>query len=229
MALDTTGFINALITKFGYKGEFETTAKYQQRLKDAAANQVFGGVGLDSLLAFKIEPEDGHLVATYNADKQLMDVTLPIYTEQVENDNPAIELKCTRSPATSYVATNSMGASVQVAQFTEENLRCNFRNIKHLIQKGEYTYDQVEFPIAAADAEREKASLAVLIIGKLSGKSDQGIDGLIIYQDRHQTPTVDLPYDVVRKNYCMRMDVQQVWVYDQDTGAVLWRKSASSK
>lgn len=54
-------------------------------------------------------------------------------------------------------------------------------------------------------------------------------DGYISYCGQSYAATFDMPYGTSRKFYSVRMDLQEVWVYDQDSGKVLLKQKVEKQ
>lgn len=71
-------------------------------------------------------------------------------------------------------------------------------------------------------ATSEGGKIGVLFIGK-PAEHKKG-DGYISYCGQSYGATFQFPYETYRKFYSVRIDLQEVWVYDQDSGRVLLKQ-----
>lgn len=71
----------------------------------------------------------------------------------------------------------------------------------------------------------EGGKIGVLFIGKPAEHSKG--DGYISFCGQSYSATFDMPYATVRDFYRVRLDLQEVWVYDQNSGKVLLKQKVS--
>lgn len=71
----------------------------------------------------------------------------------------------------------------------------------------------------------EGGKIGVLLIGKPREPDNRGARiprfGYVAYVGQGYRPTIDMPYETVRKYYGLRLNIQEVVVYDQDNGKIL--------
>jgi hypothetical protein len=74
--------------------------------------------------------------------------------------------------------------------------------------------------IGKLPAKPEGGKIGVLFIGKPTDFGDR-IGGYVAYVGKSYPATIDMPYQTVRKFYGLRLNLQEVVVYDQNSGKVL--------
>jgi hypothetical protein len=76
--------------------------------------------------------------------------------------------------------------------------------------------------ISKLSVKPESGKIGVLFIGK-PAEYNKG-DGYISYCGQSYAATFDMPYQTSRKFYSVRLKLQEIWAYDQDSGKVLLKK-----
>ena len=214
------------------KSEFETSSQYLERIASFQQAALFGSVKSDSYLAFidaKFAVDDdsderagsGFIFGHYDADKQLFDVTV-VGGQNLGKD--AIAIRTVKVGQRVYTATNAFGAKINVTAK-------DFLKYGLATEPGSWVFPEPHgsFPAfkrsIAMPPEKARVFLPharVLFVCKLSH------DHWSLNSHRVKAATFDSP-DVsnIEKSY-LHVKLEQIWVFDEPTGAVIRKFSSAS-
>jgi len=210
--VDVSRLLSAPMPAAPPKNEFETNAEYGERVRKAAAKLLPPGIGPDSMLAV-IHPASQFppkwrggtdtIKTSYNAETEAMTVKLDSWLF-------GLPLKRETKSTGRYVSQNGFGTKITVTKLTEhetwigidEGSKTNIHDLSFI------------FRVPRSDAQRVKSNLAILLLGQPSTP-------FFTKESTHQNPDMSNPVEVdgVRKSMQLRID--DVWVVDSSTGAVL--------
>jgi len=210
--IDVSRLLSAQMPATPRKSEFETNTEYGERVRKASASSLPHGIGPDSVLAV-IQPAsqfpplwrggNDTIETSYSPETEAMTVKL-------DNWLSCLPLKREVKPTGRYVAENGFGKKVTVTKLIE-------REICIGIDEGSKTkIDDLSFifQVPRTDARRVKSNLAILLLGQPSTP-------FFAEESSHKNPDMSDPVEVdsIRKSIQLRID--DVWIIDSSTGAVL--------
>lgn len=193
------------------KGEFETTAEYEQRSHHAVTG----------LYAFLLPTAK----STYDADNETMSVRIEtaVFHPGLGVEQEAGYLVDQRRVSErKYPASNAFGAHVIV---TESNLATSGVLPKVGPLSGGATF---EIKVARADAQRLKHDLQALAVVKFADEQkppfgEGPANGFSFVEAK-----IDSPSAINDMEFLLRADVIDLWVFDRSTGDVLAKHSDRS-
>jgi len=210
------------------KSEFETSAEFEQRKKNGQASQ-----HLPCELAFVVPPAFEDLSgwrATYDADGHVMVVSLQFMhlTFVLEPDKPDFNVlglshKGSRSE---YVGQNAYGATAEVSSYQGEayGLALPLNAWVSEVPSGTEglrhppSY-RVLIPMEPDYARNLKPNLGVLVVCSLRQSK------LLTWFSGHEA-TIDSPYEGYVTTKYLNAKIEQVWVFDSQSGQVIKKVTA---
>lgn len=152
------------------KDEFESSAKYVERIESVRGVRYFKDLQLDSTIAFKrkglVQPE-----MKYDADKEKITIDLSVRKNSAFalGSNPAVlnwdSIEITESKPRFYTGTNSFGASVRVEERRFRTCAIAFANERYGALGGAWIESE---GISADVARSAKNNLAIFYVGTLA-------------------------------------------------------------
>ncbi len=194
------------------KGEFETTAEYQQRAKRT----------FDGSYAFVLG--ERAVSATYDADQEVMQVVI-----RTDGFRPGVGVRDTENGYTveskktserEYIASNAFGASVNVTSTSYDTWG--------IIPRPGPLSGGATFAIKLArpEAQRTKSNLRAMVVGRIAREQEAPIstnsesNGLWFAEAK-----IDSPSEIHERQFLLRMELIDLWVFDTTTGAILAKHS----
>lgn len=197
------------------KNEFETTKQFQNRLAKEKKSTIIGLLDNKSIFAFTGEDNSYNLDLNYNADLQKLKLKLNL--NDVYGDfygNKSINLKTIRS-SRYYKATNGFGAKLDVEEVSITKYKLNTLNIKSFIKEGdENSLENISLTSDKAKNFKDSNALKLLFISKLS-------DPALHSDFTRIEPTINKPTDYMYLDYYINVNLQEIWLYDKNTGNIL--------
>lgn len=204
------------------KDEFESSAKYRERIASIQGVNFFKNLNLDSTLIFKrkglVNPW-----TEYNADTEKLTVDLSVRRSSAFaiGGNPALmdwdSIEISEAKPRFYTASNSFGVSVRVEERRFKTCAIAFSN-KHYGARGGAKIEAEG--ISPEVAKRAKNGVSVFYAGKLSAP-------YVGHVSEPSPPTIDSPVDVNWEGDALVFKLQQVIVADPKTGEILGREQVS--
>ena len=160
------------------KDEFETTAAYRERMAGQAARPLLGTLRIDKLFAFVLPASA--VKSTYDADDQVLSVSLPV---QNETDKLCVgwsflidDWKCkmfalveTPISSTSYIGENAFGVKRRVTKKQRLTIGLGFAPQQPLEIQDRYALAYVgKFAATPEAAVSMKSNLRAVVIGPLN-------------------------------------------------------------
>ena len=215
------------------KDEFETTAHYQQRMREAADATLKGNLKLSSIYAFRLRSRS--FLATYDADIQQMTVKVsssPVVTgssrdesysgASFDDSREEVELKSVDRGDQSYTGINGFGATAQVRLWVLDIYDIAFLRV----QKNEIINIPEDFSLkvdAKPEAARTlKPNLAVVALVSLDANSSYTAEFTNTSSATIQNPHAQR--NTSKLIFCKLVDL---WVFDERDGSVLSKFSTS--
>lgn len=222
----------------GKKDEFETTEQYQKRLEAEKDKPLFGTVAKDSILAFVVKAN-----SEYNADEQIMTVSLPttsVYNSIKKDDNKlGINIKYGANTTTTSSGQNAYGAKVDIEKThvqtyelaihnksylpTEKTLDerlkkslegSSLRNNNDFIERMKKTTYVHKMKLGTDQAREVKPNLGAIVLAIPT--SPYTSDGAILRE-----ATFKDPKEFFSQMYYLNVDIVQIWFYNKATGEIL--------
>jgi TonB family protein len=224
-----------LSRKFFQKNEFETTAKFNERVNNPVNIKLGGNLTAANTLVFVYKPfgnfvSDG-LSAEYNADKEILSVKILTnsFDGQAGNttDNrflayfgTAVKPSILKSDG-SYIGENSFGVKRNIQKFSGNSFSLVVANISDFF-KANYNSTpslETELNLPPAQARLVKNNLAVAYFMQLTSPY-YGID---ITESK---PTIDVPKDIKIYHEFLFGNVSEIWLFDAVSGIVYSKLNA---
>ncbi len=239
MGNDLRHICDALSSRIpSHKGEFETTAEYQARVRNAIAQPIIGNIKAGSDLAFVIpsplhnhldELYDVDLITAYDADHAKMTVLIhtamtfqpgdvqSLLDRPMDIHSVAIIWGANAPAYKSWSASNSFGASVKVVEqnYDAYGLAIDLERpwkqdkIATLITEG----GSVAFSVPVEEARFIKDRLKVLIVCRIKDNP------LMSGTDYHKA-TMTSPSETTARYKYLHITPVSLWVFDDETGKV---------
>ena len=216
------------------KEEFESSAEYETRLQVFASQPLLGKMSAGDEFAFvlglggeSVRGADatvyGKIQTSYDADAQVLTVTIPLDPLSDEDGNFydwASIWKREGVPLGSYVASNAFGVKAQVRRFNDLSTEILIDNSDWLEpdcskNPGDVTCNVT---VGSSVARSFAAHPRVLVIGKM-------LPPFISSQEDTSEPTVDTPSEIHHHYKLLHFRLDQLWVFDGQTGGVLHKYS----
>jgi len=204
------------------KGEFESSADFNQRQKTALESALIGQVHVSDILAFVIpvqkksysEPfyytydaDNGEALLTMSANRKTFNnIGSPNYSIQSERLRyDSYEIKSDSAPTEKYAASNAYGATVNVTKFDSTNY--TFATFG----SGGYS---LKVQMDAKRAASELPTLKALLLVKLR-------EPYAAYDYFHADPTRDTPTEIIEHTKSLVGDVLGVVFYSGRSGEIV--------
>lgn len=207
------------------KGEFETSAQFEARRKEAISRPYLGSLTVEDNLLLTSDITKGYGPVSYKYDADAQKATVKISVEEVSPNGiggdysalssalrdrlakvSRIELSSDATRRRDYTASNAMGASISVRE-------TNFEEVS--VGLGSIPFDSsAVFEISPSRAQELLPNIKILFEVKL-------IDPYLEYNYERKKPTFDSPSEITRSDRLIRADVKQVWLFSSSTGEVL--------
>ena len=207
------------------KDEFEATEKYKERIITAISieeNSCYTFTG-DILYDCK-----------YDADTQTL--TIPLWPSRKSEDIikggnnlklPFLKTNLENFQSSTYTGTNAFGATIKISKKRGDFYGIAVLNNEDLVM-GDSLLIIHNIPPNKDRVETLKKCINRLVIWK--PKRPEGSDKLIekdsIYE--YKRPTFDSPYDETFGGYWIFGEILEIWIYDKDSGKILWKKRIKS-
>jgi hypothetical protein len=236
--------------KAAVKGEFETTAAFDARVRAEASRPVLGPLTPGSTFAFVT----GELKSVYDADRESLRARLPLKRAWegygVETGRMAVSWDFDLLDKSTYTGTNAYGARVNVERSIAESYEIAFENHpqfpvervldehyvkmrdedpnrearERMVERGMGdVYEELKEPFIFADLKMDAAT-AMQVKPRLRALLVCRLaNPQVIESTTYGKPTYDHPKELMVKNYLLATEVLQIWFFDPATGRVLAR------
>jgi hypothetical protein len=183
------------------KGEFETTAEFEERQDKWMARPILGAVKPQSRIALSLSTQTApnQMKAAYDADGGLMTVEV---SRSYCGDAVGVEIFSNLKDQGSYIGSNAFGVKKVIKR----------TSITRYCLDG-VPLDPMQFAISRDKASQEKARLKVLVVGRLR-------EPYVKVVENYSSPTITSPYEVHSTSYVLILDVDEVWVFNGTTGQI---------
>jgi hypothetical protein len=216
------------------KGEFESSAEYESRLQVFASQPILGKTAAGDEFAFvlglggeSVRDADatvyGKIQTSYDADAQMLTVTIPLDPLSDQDGNFfdwASIWKRDGVPLGSYIGSNAFGVKAQVRRFNDLSTEILIANSDWLQSDCSKNPGDVTCSVSLGSsiARSFAAHPRVLVIGEL-------LPPFISSQEDTCEPTVDAPSEIHHHYKLLHFRLDQLWLFDGETGAVLRKYS----
>lgn len=212
------------------KSEFETTSAFEARRAGFAERQLYANVTPSGYLGFVVDEES--ILAPkfkYDADSQTLAVTLSGSTQRFTMDEgeptlDAVLIRRVLRDKDSYIGSNAFGAKVEVRRTYSDEYGVLFNRENWLFRWVSDTYSRKFTYLLAMtpdEARALKADAKLLLVCRLiqpwSRQKAHGHDA-----------TIDEPYETLVGDNYLQTIPEQLWIFNQSTGAVVRKLSESS-
>jgi hypothetical protein len=207
------------------KGEFETTAEYDQRIAKMTVTPVLGTLNYGSIYAFCVD--NSEIKSLYDPDKGILVVDIRFWSVYGEPDwkshppghrptQTALISKSKYRDEGKYVGTNAFGASAVVDAGSSVEYGIVFSNLDLFpVEKtAASTHFSVGLPIGPTAARAAKGSLRALAVCRLVSPYVKSTSGGI-------QPTLEQPTSFLRLSYYLETELLELWFYDMSSGVVV--------
>lgn len=204
------------------KDEFETTAAFEKRIREAETKPLFGSLTPRSRMAFIANEID----SKYDADTQILSVQIELsplpYFEgklQTASFTGVKVLKPSVEDLGIYKGQNAFGVTREVTKAKLNKYLFAFANDREFKAIENFLSGRFELPLPLEQAREAKANLRILFIVSLS----KPFMGSYI-DSRH--PKIDSPYDVETFTTFLTGRLEEIWFFNRKTGEVYKKVSA---
>jgi hypothetical protein len=209
---DLPGLFHAIesLERGDVKGEFETTAQFEERTKRDLSRPLLGDLSLNSLFAFQWDPSDVH----YDADAQELTATLHLEPMPHNATVGVVRYRLESGVVTSYEATNAYGVTAEVK-------RSNFTEYEIMFATPTGFPPEVVASIGLTpeQAKKQEAALTALLVCRL-------IPPFLGSATEYHEPTLQEPIESTFETHYLRVKILQVWFYNLEKGSILAQLSA---
>lgn len=231
---DPKKLYETLAEKIKEKDEFETTAAYEERIKRAATDPLFGQLVTQSAFAVSVNLGEGaksvsmSKAAKYDADKELLQVNIFVddgpYDASVDFADKAASLYtdvAEDKTLGTYTGENAYGAKREIVKRERWLYNILINDAKRFkIDTGD-TLDSLPWlinlkfivPMNVEIAKSAKPNLRMLVIFNLSPPYTKN-------ETSYSEPKIDNPSEVTIHDYYVCADVKSIWLYNGITGEV---------
>ena len=198
------------------KGEFESTEEYERRLEKIDNKPFYGGLMMNSRLAFVVSKEA--LRTKYDADNQILDVFIKL-ERAVEGKTWNFEIfgvtiQAYGDSRTTYEGQNAYGATATVVKRQRSYRNLVFVNNSEIgIERSSSTTLVCDIKADAATARRLKDRLSVVFVSRLA--KPYITTGMI-----ELTPTLSSPLAGQFFHNNLVVNLLEIWILDSVTGTV---------
>lgn len=212
------------------KGEFEPTIDYEARMKRVKSRYIVGTTSFNDRFAFTFLPNADQFAMRYDPDIGALGLVLTWERRYEFGSYPgtyhSLFWSDTSKRIGSYIGRNAFNRSVRVSVYRNDTyyLICpgNVLERIDLFKKG-FTEGKIELsiPMRPIDARKAKINLRVLVVGRLA-------EPAVFSEKSHDAPEISDPYDRYNFDYALNIAVEEIWIYDFETGNA-YLKIGSSK
>lgn len=232
---DFEAIYNSLISsqKFFEKDEFETTAKFKERITNPENVKFAGNLTAADTLVFVYEPSPNDygfingLLVEYDADKEVLNATINTNRVSAYIDVATTNIKKLDFSATTvksqtmksegiYVGENTFGVKRNIEKFRGNTFSLAIANIKDFNEADvskSLTSLRIQLKLAPAEARLVKNNLSVVFITILINPY-YGISSTEI------KPTVDNPKDIKAYDKFLIGNVSEIWLFNRADGTI---------
>jgi hypothetical protein len=198
------------LSKRPEKNQYETSAKYQEKLDAWVSYPLVGNVGVSEKLA--IRDDFLSLESQYNADTETMtysfDADRQVSAEDMSSLYITVDInKRVLAPA---IGQTAMGIKFKYERKSFLEFGVKLVNISH--GKPAYTF---KVPAAAA---KNNIGWSVLYIGKIT-------EPFLFSEERYHTPSLSEKYEQLVKSSGIIIKVSEIFIYDRQTGSILAKQA----
>ncbi|MFL6672898.1 MAG: hypothetical protein ACJ8LG_06380 [Massilia sp.] len=212
---DCRSFAKKIASLSAEKGEFETTAAYNERVAAMSNRAVVGETTLADTVGF-VPASDAVSMLTdkYDADRGTLNVSTywgggmqMVGTDIVTSTKLTYRPKAHRS----YQASNAYGKTVTVESTTYDTCGLAFSNVKY----GSYVSSRIseEIIMSPEEARAAKGNIAIMYVGNLTSPFR------VEFSD-YLKPAIDSPREAAWGGDALVMNLSQIWLFNKETGKV---------
>lgn len=213
------------------KGEFETTAQFEDRVKIENSKPILGILNEQSLFSFKSKESNlDHLSFSYDADNQLIELAIYCHTffgenSQIDRSKKTIELNEIRIEKNSTIGTNAFGVSKEINSYTDDVYSLLIDNWRNFVNGGILDdLIKIKFKVNPVIAKQIKevdlhyggnGVLGFLYIGNIIKP--------FTYDGHYYSgaPTLSYPNRFTKNIYYINLKLNEIWIYNKITGEIL--------
>lgn len=199
------------------KDEFETSDAYGERLASLQTSELAAGLKVGDTMAFKRRDISNQLKYVADTGQMMVELSFGFLTyiptarpidAFVKTDIINLSTKSTRE----YRGSNAFGASVLVRSTQYEACAVAFKNLP-----AKPGATAIFADMTPDEARASKGHLAVLYVGKLTAP-------LLADFDHYSGPTINSPSEVGWSGDALIFNLDQMILYDDQTGKIYKRK-----
>jgi hypothetical protein len=212
------GLASKLVSLKPQKGEFETTAAYNERIESLKNTPLAGSTSFGDVVGF-VQGADVYsgIDQSYDADRGVLKVsdnwgvsTQMVKSQLVTSVRLDQKIKHTRT----YTASNAYGKKVTVDSTTWDTCGVAFSNLTYyssLSSGFKRLEESIEMP--PDEARSAKGNIALVFVGKLSEP---------FWSEFHDysKPTIENPTEMAWTGDSVVMELIQVWIFNRQTGKI---------
>jgi hypothetical protein len=207
---DCRALVKGLKTLNLRKGEFETTAAYNERAQEFSTAKITEKINAGDLLGFV--SESARTSASYDADRGVLKVeAYLIHTQMIGMERyQTLMISSKLSNSREYSASNAYGKTVTVTSNLWNACAAIFKNQQQYYSTGKI---ETEVVMSPEDAKKAKGNLILVFVGKLTSP-------YLTDYNEYLKPTIDSPREAAWNGDALLMHLDQIWVVDKITGQV---------
>ena len=220
-----------LASRFRPKGEFETTPEFEERLRTDQEKPLVGDLTIHCILASTYCADSGRgRKILYDADRRVLQISpqiVPTTTRYLVDQSPpleqeleqkeevhTVELKQIVDDKGVYVGSNAYGVKRDIHQVDEYNYLLIFNNFEDFgLVTDNYYRATLEVPMDADTAKVAKSHLRTMFLYRL-------VSPVIKIWTYTRRPEIDDPRDGDCNRYYLNAMVEEIWLYDFETGEI---------
>lgn len=201
------------------KGEFETTAAYNNRRRIEQARPLPGGIPTDGRFAIVIP----NLETSYDADLGILRIEKLLNwasekEDAYEGDRRSVEWSREVLEETKYPGSNAFGAVTTVTRLRATSYVLVLADTKSTVPEWARDYFSnhrlsISLSLSPAEAMTAKAALRLLIIGRLAAEP-------YTKGSYHRQPTMDSPNDTIITYRNLVIQAEEAWIFNMSTGHI---------
>jgi hypothetical protein len=231
------------------KREFESTVRWEERVRLAETQTILGKLGRNSTYAFVVQqgpafkdPSRNAVKIDYDADSAKFDIAVDLDTPSYRQYPEENEQESSKSESAiiifkgaanhrSYIGSNGFGAKREVNAWEHTEYEVLLSNsgfhsaLHHRDALNAFVVSRtfhIAIPMPLERAKTVKPQIRVLVIGKLS-------EPFVSSGSSYDGPTIDDPIELSVSYKYVQMDISAIWVYNHETGTVYVRRQPTDE
>lgn len=202
--------VSSLENKPLIKDKYESTKEYTARMLEFGKKPYLDELKLGDQLAFSVTDKN-HV--TYDADKGILTVS-PLFTEYNDNFGSGAAMlpsQVLSSSDSTYLGSNSFGVQKNVNLSKKNVCAVTMVNVPYFEIDKKLAFRK---KVSSTEARSLDKNVRTIYIGTLASP-------YISWYQSHDKPEISHPYEKIVEGKTLLLKVQQVWLLNKETGAIL--------